>query len=75
MQLRPPSNNAQEETPNEYAIRLYKQFANDEKEPIVIRFRANEMFCEGCVRITVGSEEENEKLLNKWQRFLSNGSE
>ena len=30
---------------------------------IVVRFRGNEMHCKDCLRITVGTEEENRRLL------------
>jgi histidinol-phosphate aminotransferase len=34
------------------------------EEQIVVRDRSNVSLCEGCLRITIGTEEENKKLLN-----------
>ena len=39
----------------------YQQFI---KKGIVIRNRNNDDLCQNCLRITVGTEEENEKLIN-----------
>jgi histidinol-phosphate aminotransferase len=34
---------------------------------IVVRNRSNELHCEGCLRVTVGSREENRALLEAWK--------
>lgn len=48
--------------------RVYKELA--EHQGVVVRFRGREYGCEGCLRITVGSEEENSLLLSKLQDVL-----
>jgi histidinol-phosphate aminotransferase len=30
---------------------------------VVVRFRGNELHCKDCLRVTVGTEEENDQLL------------
>ena len=47
---------------------LYKELA--EHEGIVVRFRGRVYGCEGCLRITVGSEEENRVLVRKLREVL-----
>lgn len=32
---------------------------------VVVRFRGNELHCDGCIRATVGTEEENSIFLEK----------
>jgi histidinol-phosphate aminotransferase len=39
---------------------------------IVVRDRSNVMLCEGCLRITVGTEKENAELVNKLRSFTLN---
>jgi histidinol-phosphate aminotransferase len=39
---------------------------------IVVRDRSNVILCEGCLRITVGTEKENAELVNKLQAFTLN---
>lgn len=41
---------------NKRALEAYKAMA--ENKGVVVRFRGNEVGCEGCLRITVGTEEE-----------------
>jgi histidinol-phosphate aminotransferase len=41
---------------NEKATRIYKTMA--ESRGVVVRYRGNEIGCEGCLRVTVGTEEE-----------------
>lgn len=48
---------------NDRAMHVYTTMA--EKEKIVVRFRGKEMGCEGCVRISVGTEAETEELVQK----------
>ena len=43
------------------ANKRYKQLLNN---GIVVRNRSNEALCENCLRITVGTNQENEKLIN-----------
>lgn len=45
------------------AQKVYKYLA--EKVGVVVRYRGNEMGCEGCLRITVGTAEENEVVLER----------
>ena len=48
---------------------MYKELA--EKEGIVVRFRGKEYGCDGCLRITVGTEEENRVLIDKLKDVLA----
>lgn len=45
------------------AIELYKYLA--EKKQVVVRYRGNEPGCPGCLRISIGTREENDKLLSE----------
>ena len=47
---------------------VYKELA--EREGVVVRFRGREYGCKGCLRITVGSEEENGVLIRKLGEVL-----
>ena len=49
--------------------KVYKELA--ENEGVVVRFRGREYGCEGCLRITVGSEEENRQLVEKMKLVLT----
>lgn len=53
---------------NERATKVYKSLA--EENGVVIRFRGKEAGCAGCVRITVGSEDENRTMLDKLGKVL-----
>ena len=53
---------------NERSERVYKELA--EREGVVVRFRGKEYGCTGCLRITIGSEEENRVLLQKLKEVL-----
>ncbi|KAI8921968.1 pyridoxal phosphate-dependent transferase [Powellomyces hirtus] len=53
---------------NDRAFKLYKTMA--ESEGVVVRYRGSELGCEGCLRVTVGTEEENRTLLEKLRRLL-----
>ncbi|KAI9290819.1 histidinol-phosphate aminotransferase [Neoconidiobolus thromboides FSU 785] len=44
------------------AKEVYKYLADELK--IVIRYRGNEMHCQGCLRATIGTEDENQKMLS-----------
>ncbi|ETW75795.1 hypothetical protein HETIRDRAFT_412167 [Heterobasidion irregulare TC 32-1] len=56
---------------NARAQKVYKAMA--EEEAVVVRYRGGEKGCAGCLRITIGSEEENnavkDKLAKTLQRF------
>lgn len=51
------------EPDNARSERVYKELA--EREGVVVRFRGWEHGCGGCLRITVGSEEENRVVVKK----------
>lgn len=53
---------------NVKAQRVYEKMAREEK--VVVRFRGMEFGCEGCLRITVGTREECEKVLLKLSDLL-----
>lgn len=53
---------------NVRASRIYKRMA--EESGVVVRFRGYEHGCEGCLRITVGTEEENRVMLEKLEESL-----
>jgi len=46
---------------NEISLKVYERLA--ETRGVIVRFRGKEMGCLGCIRVTVGTEEENAKLL------------
>ncbi|KAI0065288.1 histidinol-phosphate aminotransferase [Artomyces pyxidatus] len=56
------------EADNDRAVRVYKTLA--EEEGVVVRYRGGERGCRGCLRITVGSEDENEIVIAKLQKTL-----
>jgi len=41
------------------------------KEGIIVRNRTNVTLCEGCLRITIGTEDENEQLINELEKIQS----
>ena len=47
---------------------LYKTMADN---GVVTRFRGNEMHCDQCLRVTIGTEEENTKFLDLLQKTWS----
>ncbi|KIK55054.1 hypothetical protein GYMLUDRAFT_48265 [Collybiopsis luxurians FD-317 M1] len=51
------------------AQKVYKALA--EENGVVVRFRGNEPGCEGCLRITIGSEEENAAVVRKLELVLN----
>lgn len=53
---------------NEIAMALYERLA--ESRGVVVRFRGKEFGCEGCLRITVGTAEEVDKLLVETRSVL-----
>ena len=50
------------------AQRVYKALA--EEEGVVVRYRGSEPGCPGCLRITVGTEEENKIALERLRKTL-----
>lgn len=48
--------------------RVYKRLA--EERGLVVRFRGNEVGCEACLRITIGSEEENKEVVEKFKQIF-----
>lgn len=53
---------------NARALEAYKRMA--EKMGLVVRFRGNEIGCEGCLRITVGSPEECQAVVDRLREIL-----
>jgi histidinol-phosphate aminotransferase len=53
---------------NKVALALYEGLA--EKRGVVVRFRGKEVGCEGCLRITVGTDSEVDRLLAEVKRTL-----
>ena len=54
---------------NTRAVKVYKAMAEEEK--VVVRYRGGELGCEGCLRVTVGSEDEMRVLLERLQDVLT----
>lgn len=50
------------------AQKIYKKLA--EEKGLVVRFRGNEVGCEACLRITIGSEEENKEVVTKFKQIF-----
>ncbi|EMD00649.1 hypothetical protein BAUCODRAFT_28993 [Baudoinia panamericana UAMH 10762] len=48
---------------NEVALQVYERLA--ETRGVVVRFRGKELGCEGCLRVTVGTEEEVSRFLEE----------
>lgn len=58
---------------NARSYNVYKTLAEDkgaDESCVVVRYRGGEPGCEACLRITVGSEAENEMLLKRLARLL-----
>lgn len=49
--------------------KIYKLMA--ESKDVVVRFRGKEYGCTGCLRITVGTEEENKTLVERLEEALN----
>lgn len=48
---------------------VYKRLA--EEKSVVVRYRGNEVGCEACLRITVGSKDECETVIEKLKEVLN----
>lgn len=53
---------------NTVAQKIYEKLA--ERKGVVVRFRGKEIGCEGCLRMTVGTEDENTQLLRQLEGVL-----
>ncbi|BFZ60635.1 histidinol-phosphate transaminase [Saitoella coloradoensis] len=53
---------------NEVAVQVYEELAGNRN--VVLRFRGKELGCEGCIRVSIGTKEENEILLKKFAEVL-----
>ncbi|CAL9730393.1 hypothetical protein MOUN0_J04566 [Monosporozyma unispora] len=53
---------------NELAKKIYLSLAT--KSGVVIRFRGTELGCQGCLRVTVGTEKENDVLIQKFKETV-----
>lgn len=54
---------------NEIANKLYLKLANENK--IVVRFRGKELGCTGCLRVSIGTAEENKILVEQFEKVLN----
>ncbi|KAK0637202.1 pyridoxal phosphate-dependent transferase [Bombardia bombarda] len=61
--------NGKGEPDNGVALRVYERLA--ENRGVVVRFRGKEHGCNGCLRITVGTEDEVTKFLEALERTLA----
>ncbi|KAL0958055.1 hypothetical protein HGRIS_000232 [Hohenbuehelia grisea] len=64
----PVLNHASGKPDNVRSQKVYKSLA--EENGVVVRFRGGEAGCEGCLRITVGTEEENKTVVEKLDQVL-----
>lgn len=58
---------------NARSVKVYKTLAEEkgvDESRVVVRYRGSEPGCEGCLRITVGTEEENGMLLKRLVKVL-----
>ncbi|KDE06748.1 histidinol-phosphate aminotransferase [Microbotryum lychnidis-dioicae p1A1 Lamole] len=60
------SSQDQTKVDNDRAKRVYTFMA--EQEAVVVRFRGNEIGCEGCLRVTIGTRDECETVLDKLKK-------
>ncbi|KAI0340353.1 histidinol-phosphate aminotransferase [Trametopsis cervina] len=51
------------------AQRVYKTMAEEER--VVVRYRGNEPGCAGCLRVTIGTAEENKTVVEKLREVLA----
>ncbi|KAJ1668530.1 histidinol-phosphate transaminase [Coemansia sp. RSA 1813] len=54
---------------NKTAKELYEEMA--ENQGLVVRYRGSDYGCEGCLRVTVGTAEENKVVIDTMSRLLS----
>lgn len=54
---------------NDLAKKLYYKLATE--SGVVVRYRGSELGCTGCLRITVGTREENDTLVKEFSRLLA----
>ncbi|VEU21407.1 DEKNAAC102593 [Brettanomyces naardenensis] len=54
---------------NKVAHEVYSRLATERH--VVVRFRGSELGCTGCLRITIGTPAENEKLLEEFETVLT----
>ena len=50
------------------AHRIYKTLA--EQQGVVVRYRGNEPGCAGCLRITIGTEQENQAVVDQFKEVF-----
>lgn len=50
---------------------IYKRMA--EERGLVVRNRSSDLGCDGCLRITVGTQEENERCIELMRQLLESG--
>jgi len=55
---------------NDRAFNVYSDMAKN--RGLVVRFRGTEIGCEGCLRITVGTPEENDIVIKRLTEQLAN---
>lgn len=54
---------------NQRSEQIYKHMA--ESKDVVVRFRGKEYGCESCLRITIGTEDENNAMISRLEESLS----
>lgn len=54
---------------NEHALKIYKLLA--ETKQVVVRYRGNELNCVGCLRISIGTKDENDTVIQVLKEALS----
>ena len=63
-------NDSSNDSDDNVALKLYKTMAD---AGVVTRYRGNEMHCDQCIRVTIGTEDENTKFLEllrkTWDSF------
>jgi histidinol-phosphate aminotransferase len=66
--LLPILNRATGEPDNVRAQYIYKTLAGE--HGVVVRYRGNEFGCKGCLRVTIGTTQENAVLLQELEKLL-----
>ncbi|KAL7560026.1 hypothetical protein ACA910_013517 [Epithemia clementina (nom. ined.)] len=51
-----------------HAFQVYKAMADSGTSPVVTRYRGTELHCDECIRVTIGTPDENEAFLNALQQ-------